>query len=137
MKIKLKNREKKMKTLNLVLTAINAALYTVVGYLTSFGLLIFGVRFWPAVIVPATFAALFGPWVGGIGAALGILLSDMIYGHGNALLSVFIGVPSNLGGFAIIGLLARIPQNPGHRWMLKYLIAGFIGLAFGTTFIGF
>ena len=66
--------------------AVCAALYAIVGYFTNLGVVspVVGVvRFWPSVIVPAVFAVLFGPWVGGIGAAIGIFFADIIYpGHG-------------------------------------------------------
>lgn len=62
-----------MRTLDIAALALNAALYVVFGYIfysvlpiTSPGL--GTVRFWPQVIVPAIFAALFGPWIGGFGA---------------------------------------------------------------------
>ncbi|MEM2815756.1 MAG: ECF transporter S component [Candidatus Bathyarchaeia archaeon] len=100
-----------MKTLQVAMIGICAALYTIVGYLTNLGIVspVVGVvRFWPAVIVPAVFAALFGPWVGGLGAAIGIFFADMIHpGHGIALLSLTVGVPSNFLGFFIIGYISR------------------------------
>jgi len=85
------------------------ALYAGFGYLTYLGIftpVIGVVRFWPAVIVPAVFATLFGPVVGGVGAAIGIFISDIMI-HGDALLSITIGVPSNFLGFFILGFLAR------------------------------
>jgi hypothetical protein len=95
-------------SLQLTTTAINAAVYAGVGALwTAFPLLVFGVRFWPQVFVPATFSVLFGPWVGGIGAAIGIFLADVIYGHHDALLSLLVGVPSNFIGFFVIGWLTQ------------------------------
>jgi len=94
------------------MTGLSAALYAVIGILTSLGIVapVIGVvRFWPAVIVPATFAVLFGPWVGGIGAAVGIFISDMVYpGHGNALLSLTVGVPANFLGFYLIGRISKM-----------------------------
>ena len=90
------------KTLLVVLTSINAGLYTVVGYLTYFGIVLYGVRFWPAVVVPGVFAVLFGPFVGGVGAAIGIFISDMLT-HGMPLLSLSVGVTSNLVAFFILG----------------------------------
>lgn len=99
-----------MKTITVAVTAVSAALYTVVGYLTNLGIVtpVVGVvRFWPAVFVPAIFAVLFGPWVGGISAAIGIFFSDMMYpGHGVALLSLTVGVPSNFLMFFLIGYIA-------------------------------
>ncbi len=73
--------------------------------------MIFGVRFWPQVFAPAAFSILFGPWVGGIGAAIGIFLADVIYGHHDALLSLLVGVPSNFVGFFVIGWLTN------HEWV--------------------
>jgi hypothetical protein len=95
-------------SLQLATTAVNAALYAGVGAIwLTFPLLLFGVRFWPPVFVPAVFGVLFGPWVGGIGAAVGIFLADMIYGHHDPLLSFLVGVPSNFLGFYIIGWITR------------------------------
>ncbi len=95
-------------SLQLTATAINAAAYAAIGALwTAFPLTVFGVRFWPQVFVPATFSVLFGPWAGGVGAAIGIFLADVIYGHHDALLSLLVGVPSNFLGFFIIGWLTH------------------------------
>lgn len=115
-----------MKTLEVAMTAVCAALYAIVGYLTNLGIVspVVGVvRFWPSVIVPAVFAILFGPWVGGIGAGIGIFFADMIHpGHGIALLSLTVGVPSNFLGFFILGYIGR--KNV--EW--KHIIAG-LGLS--------
>jgi len=101
----------KMKTVNIAITGIGAALYAIVGYLTNLGIVspVVGVvRFWPSVIIPAAFAVLFGPWVGGVSAAIGIFISDMVHpGHGIALLSLTVGVPANFAGFFLIGLISR------------------------------
>lgn len=97
--------------MQMTLTAVNAALYAGIGALwTVFPLMIFGVRFWPQVFAPAVFSVLFGPWIGGVGAAIGIFLADVIYGHHDALLSLLVGVPSNFIGFFIIGWLTN------HEW---------------------
>jgi len=89
-----------------MMMSLNAALYVVLGYMTFLGVFapIVGiVRFWGiAVVVPAVFAALFGGMVGGVGAAVGIFISDMLI-HGNALLSLTVGVPANFVMFYIIG----------------------------------
>ena len=50
------------------------------------------------------FAVLFGPWVGGFGAAIGIFIRDMLY-HGNAALSLSAGVPPNFIVFFLIGYI--------------------------------
>jgi uncharacterized membrane protein len=104
-----------MKTLDITLIAMNAALYAVIGYLVYFifpvvAPTVGGVRFWPVVIIPATFALLFGPIVGGVGAAIGIFISDLLI-HGDPLLSLTAGVTSNFAAFALIGYLSRKNLN--------------------------
>ena len=65
-----------------------------------------GVAFWPAAVIPAIFAVLFGPWTGGIGAAIGIFIRDMLF-HGDPLLSLSAGVTANFAVFFIIGYVSR------------------------------
>lgn len=104
-----------MKSVGIAMIGVSAALYAVVGVLTSLGIIspVVGVvRFWPAVIVPAVFAVLFGPWVGGISAAIGIFISDMVFpGHGVPLLSLTVGVPSNFLGFFLVGYISSKDLN--------------------------
>ncbi len=117
------------ETLIIVLTAINASLYTVVGIMTNFGIVMFGVRFWPAVVVPAVFSVLFGPVVGGIGAAIGIFICDML-SHGMPFLSLSVGVTSNFIAFYILGRMTK-------EYSLKrYLIAATVSLLVGSAIIG-
>lgn len=99
----------RVRTLTVTLTGLNAALYATVGYMTFLGIftpVIGVVRFWPGVFIPAVFAALFGPMVGGVGAAIGIFISDMVI-HGNPLLSLTVGVPANFIMFYIIGYFTK------------------------------
>jgi len=113
-----------MKTLDLVATGVNAALYAVFGYLTYLGIfapLIGVVRFWPSVIIPAVFAIIFGPLVGGLGAAIGIFISDMLI-HGNALLSLVAGVPSNFVAFFLVGHIGR--RQIGNRVVVASAMLG-------------
>ena len=100
-----------MKALDVVESGICGALYALVGYLiyvfipiTAPGIGI--VRFWPSVVIPAVFAVLFGPLVGGTGAAIGIFVSDTLI-HGDPLLSITVGVTSNFIGFYLIGWISR------------------------------
>ncbi|QOJ79747.1 hypothetical protein IG193_02505 [Infirmifilum lucidum] len=91
------------------LVVINATLYAVLGYLTFLGVfapVVGTVRFWPSVFIPAVFAIAFSPLIGGLGAAIGIFISDMLI-HGNALLSLSVGVPANFLGFYAVGLTYR------------------------------
>ncbi len=99
----------RLRALDVSAAAICAALYAGFGILAWLGLVcpVVGVvRFWPVVIIPAIFSAVLGPLVGGLGAAVGIFISDMVI-HGNALLSLLAGVPANFLCFYIIGWLSR------------------------------
>lgn len=104
-----------LKALDITLIAMNAALYAAIGYVL-YAIFPFvcptvgGVRFWPVVVIPATFSVLFGPIVGGGGAAIGIFMSDMLI-HGDPLLSLTAGVTSNLVCFGLIGYLSRMNLN--------------------------
>jgi len=121
-----------LKALDAVVVALNAALYAGVGYVFYFVFPLFCpglsvVRFWPVVVIPAVFAVLFGPLVGGVGAAIGIFISDMFI-HGNALLSLVAGVPSNFLGFYLIGYITR--KNLGWTKLLIGLGAGCLALIY-------
>ena len=83
----------------------------------SFG----GVRFWPQVIIPAVFAVIFGPWVGGLGAALGIFVNDLVLG-GIPLLSLMAGVTSNFVAFWLVGYIA----NKKFQWKPVVIFYGLI-----------
>ena len=96
----------KLRAYDVAIIGICAAVYAVVGRLTDFGLNVGGVAFWPAALIPAVFAVLFGPWTGGIGAAIGIFIRDMIF-HGDPLLSLSAGVTGNFAAFFIIGYISR------------------------------
>jgi uncharacterized membrane protein len=125
-----------MKTIDVAMIGVSAALYAIVGVLTNMGIVspVVGVvKFWPAVIVPGIFAVLFGPWVGGTSAAIGIFVSDMVQpGHGIALLSLTVGSTSNFAGFYLIGLISR--RNMKWRDILILLTVGSVAL---TGMIGY
>ena len=93
-----------LKTIDVAVIGVCAALYAVVGRLTA-GFTFLGVGFLPAVVIPAVFAVLYGPWVGSIGGAIGIFIRDMFV-HGNAALSLAAGVPPNFLLFFLIGYIA-------------------------------
>lgn len=100
----------KMRALDIAVIALCAALYAVFGRLTA-GVTFLGVGFLPAVVIPAIFAVLFGPWVGGFGGAIGIFIRDMLV-HGIPLLSLSAGVPPNFILFFLIGYLAHRNLDP-------------------------
>jgi uncharacterized membrane protein len=115
-----------MRAFDIALTAICAALYAAVGLLTSFGLTLGGVAFWPAAFIPAIFAVLFGPWIGAIGASLGIFIRDLMY-HGNPLLSLTAGVTGNFAMFFIIGFVSRITLDR-RKIVLSIIVGGIVVL---------
>ena len=125
-----------MKTIDVAMIGVGAALYAIVGVLTNMGIVspVVGVvKFWPAVIVPAIFAVLFGPWIGGTSAAIGIFVSDMVYpGHGIPLLSLTVGCTSNFAAFFLVGLISR--RTIKWRNILLALIVGSVPL---TGMIGY
>jgi uncharacterized membrane protein len=114
-----------LKAQDVAVIGICAALYAVFGRLTA-GFSFLGVGFLPAVVIPAIFAVLYGPWVGGIGGAIGIFIRDMLV-HGNAPLSLVAGVPPNFILFFLIGYLS-------HRELdIKKMLIGLVIAAVGLT----
>lgn len=101
--------QKMPKALTLALISINAALYTVAIAATSPIPTPWGVgNFRPGVVIPAFFSVVFGPFVGGIGAAIGCFLGDFalsFFGLTTPLLSLVAGVPGNFVGFYVLGWL--------------------------------
>ena len=112
------------QTLVIVLIALNAALYVILGLVTAGLPPVYGVRFWPAVVGPAIFAVIFGPLIGGIGAAIGIFISDMMT-HGMPLLSLSVGVTSNFIAFFILGYLTR--KYNIYRYITAAILSNFVG----------
>ncbi len=96
----------RLSSREIAVVGVCAALYAVVGRLTDLSITVGGVAFYPAVFIPAVFAVLFGPWVGGIGGGIGIFIRDMLF-HGDALLSLSAGVTSNFVLFFVIGYVYR------------------------------
>jgi hypothetical protein len=97
------------RSIETALIAVNAALYAGVGYMTFLGIfapVVGTVRFWPVVVIPALFSILFSPRVGALGAGIGIFISDLAI-HGDAILSLTVGVPANIAGFYLLGKLSR------------------------------
>ncbi|MHA1754065.1 MAG: hypothetical protein ACTSYR_00920 [Candidatus Odinarchaeia archaeon] len=117
-------------SLKIALTITNMSLYAVVGLLTYFGIVVGGIKFWPAVIVPATFSVIFGPYVGGLGAAGGIFIADLLT-HGDALLSLSVGVTANFIAFYILGMLTYRKYT-----LIRYLLSATLSLFIGSMIIG-
>ena len=120
--------------LQVATASLNAALYAALGVLSASLPTLFGVRFWPQVFVPGAFAVLFGPWVGGVGAAVGIFMADVVYGHHDVLLSLLVGVPSNFVAFSFLGFLSKKSLKGAARYgnILAGIAAPVIIVAYGA-----
>jgi len=100
--------KKRSVSLEVAQSATCAVLYAMGAYLTAYISSPWGSgQFRPAVVIPAIFATLFGPFVGGIGAALGTLVADSIK-HGELYVrSLVSAVPGNFIGFYLFGWLMK------------------------------
>mgnify|MGYP001086819079 CR=1 FL=1 len=89
-------------------SAMCAVLYAVGSYFTAYISSPWGFgQFRPAVVVPAVFATLFGPYVGGLGAALGTLIVDSAKYGQIYVRSIVSAVPGNFVGFYLFGWLMK------------------------------
>lgn len=113
-------------------TLLCAALYCVGSLLTAFIPTFFFVQFRPAVAIPAIFAVLFGPFVGGLGAAIGTFIASLIR-YGTPLLTVFSGTPANFAGFWILGYVTWKLRR--YRWTIAFVIGSVAGMAVGSLII--
>src|SRR5690349_23343083 len=71
-------------TREVVFMAIGAALYGVLGWVTSFLRIPgpFNSQIRPAVVIPMFFGAIFGPWVGFFTGFVGNVIIDLLSGYG-------------------------------------------------------
>ncbi len=118
-------------TLILTTTTTCAALYAIGISITSFIPTPWGVgNFRPGVLVPAFFAVVYGPFIGGLGAAIGCFIGDLtlsFFGLTNPLLSLLAGVPANFVGFYLMGwFTSKYP-----RWS-AFVVGSFISLVIGN-----
>ncbi|MCS7369135.1 MAG: ECF transporter S component [archaeon GBS-70-058] len=120
-------------SLKIVLTSLCAALYAIGSYFTAYIQSPWGMgQFRPAVVIPALFATIFGPWVAGVGAAIGTLICDSIK-HGTLYLgSLIAAVPGNFIGFSLFGYITRRRFN----WE-KFILASNIALIVGNLITAF
>lgn len=110
--------------------AVNASLYAVGSYLTAYIPTPWIVQLRPAVVIPAVFAVVFGPLVGGLGAAVGTFTAS-IATYGTAILTIFSGTPANFACFYLLGKLSK-PYN--HK---NFAAGTMIGFLVGSIIIGF
>lgn len=110
-------------------TSLNAALYASGAYVTAYIQSPWGMgQFRPAIILPTFFAVLFGPWVGGLGAAIGTLIADSLK-HGTLYLpSLIAAAPSNFVAFFLMGKLLE----GRFRWP-RFIAASLLCLLLGNA----
>jgi len=96
------------KSLVVVATSMCAALYAIGAYATAYIPSPWGFgQFRPAVVIPAFFATIFGPWPAALGAALGTLIADSTK-HGYLYPGSFLAaVPGNFIGFFLFGYILK------------------------------
>jgi hypothetical protein len=126
-------KTKMPKSLTVILTTLCAALYAMGAYTTSYIQSPWGMgQFRPAVVIPAFFASTFGPWIAGIGAALGTLICDSMK-HGTLYVgSLIAAVPGNFAGFFLLGYILK----KRFSWT-RFVIASNITLIFGNAIVAF
>ena len=129
----MKEKCRQPTSLTLALTALCAALYAVGAYTTAYIPSPWGVgQFRPAVVIPAFFATLFGPWTGGVGAALGTLICDSIK-HGTLYMgSLIAAVPGNFTGFFLLGYIMKRKFTWG-----RFVLASNLTLTVGNLIVAF
>ncbi len=127
------NKEAKSisNALKLSLISISAALYAAAVAATSFIPTPWGVgNFRPGVLIPAFFAIVYGPLIGGAGAAIGCFIGDFalsLFNLTNPLLSLMAGVPANFVGFYLLGwFVSRYPS-----WS-AFVVSSFASLVVGN-----
>lgn len=99
---------RKSVSLDVTMAATCAVLYAMGSYLTAYISSPWGSgQFRPAVVVPAVFSTLFGPMVGGIGAAVGTLIVDSAKYGQIYIRSLVAAVPGNFVGFYLFGRLMK------------------------------
>jgi len=109
-------------------TSLGSALYAVGAYATAYIQSPWGVgQFRPAVVVPSVFAVLFGPFVGGLSAALGTLVADSLKHMTLYIPSLVAAAPSNFAAFYLFG---KLVENR-FRWP-RFIASSILALAVGN-----
>lgn len=94
------------KSLKIVLTDLCAALYAIGSYFTAYIQSPWGMgQFRPTVVIPALFVSLLGPWIAGIGTAIGTLICDSIKRGTLHIGSLIAVVHGNFIGFSFSVIL--------------------------------
>lgn len=122
--------------MRLALITISAALYAAAIGLTAPIATPWGVgQFRPGVVFPSVFAIIYGPLIGGVGAAIGTFIGDVIFltplGLTTPLLSIVAGVPGNFVGFYLLGWFMRRYCS----WT-GFIVGSFVALLVGNLVAG-
>ncbi len=116
------------KSLIVSSAAVCAALYALGALATAYIESPWGRgQFRPAVVIPAFFATIFGPLVGGIGGAIGTFIADSIKHGGPYMPSLVAAVPGNFVAFYLYGAMVR-----RFSWR-KFIVAGHVSLVVGNV----
>ncbi|MEM3626643.1 MAG: ECF transporter S component [Candidatus Bathyarchaeia archaeon] len=128
-----RNKQKIPASLIIASTALCAALYAVGSYVTAYIQSPWGMgQFRPAVIIPALFATIFGPWTAGVGAAVGTLICDSVK-HGTLYMgSLIAAVPGNFAGFFMFGYILKRKFT----WE-RFVLASNVTLTVANLIVGF
>lgn len=120
------------KSLVISSTAICAVLYALGALATAYIPSPWGRgQFRPAVVIPAFFTTIFGPIVGGVGAALGTFIADSVKHGGPYMPSLVAAVPGNFAAFYFYGLLVR-----KFSWR-RFIAASHLSLILGNFIVAF
>ncbi len=114
-------------------TGLCAALYAIGAFSTSYLVSPFGRgQFRPAVVIPALFSIIYGPEVGGLGAAMGTLIADSVKRGGLYLPSLLAAVPGNFLGFYVFGRMLKRDFS----WN-RFSVASQVSLALGCAAVAY
>ncbi|RDD52848.1 MAG: hypothetical protein BA066_07505 [Candidatus Korarchaeota archaeon NZ13-K] len=114
-------------------TGLCAALYAIGSFATSYIVSPFGRgQFRPAVVLPALFSLIYGPEVGGMGAAIGTLIADSVKHGGLYLPSLLAAAPGNFLGFYLLGRMLRREFT----WT-RFSLASQLSLALGCATVAY
>ncbi len=114
-------------------TAVCAAMYAAACYATCYIVSPWGMgQFRPAVVIPAVFAVVFGPYPAAIGASIGTLIADSVK-HGTLYIpSLTAAVPGNFLGFYMLGKMLE-----GRFSWRRFIVASSIVLVVANMVVAF
>ena len=123
-------------SIKLTATAMCGVLYAVGCYSTAYIPSPWGFgQFRPAVVIPAFFAAVFGPVPAGVGAAIGTLIADSVK-HGYVYPgSLIAAVPGNFLGFYLFGYILKKRFTWGRFILTSHLTQTLANLVVAALYV--